>query len=160
SQQISASLGAGGAVDSVGGSVSVGTSTGVLDYLDMNGDGFPDVVGSAGIQYTDPTGGLGSTEGSTPDGSVRASDNLAGNPSAGSAARTIVTGLGNAGPTGKRASTTADAGNDMPPLGVSGEAGGSDSDTQFDLIDINGDGLPDRAYDNGQVAINLGYRFD
>jgi len=36
------------------GSHSGGTSYSEVDYLDMNGDGFPDVVGNGHIQYTTP----------------------------------------------------------------------------------------------------------
>jgi hypothetical protein len=32
----------------------------VLDYTDMNGDRYPDVLGENSIQFTKPTGGLGS----------------------------------------------------------------------------------------------------
>jgi hypothetical protein len=45
----------------------------------------------------------------------------------------------------------------MPSLG--GSAGYGTSDTDQDLIDINGDGLPDKVFRNGTVALNLGYRF-
>lgn len=34
-----------------------GTSFGLLDYLDMNGDSFPDVVAPGKVQYTGPRGG-------------------------------------------------------------------------------------------------------
>ncbi|MCT9929904.1 hypothetical protein N5079_06685 [Planotetraspora sp. A-T 1434] len=159
SQQISLTGTAGGSVGSAGGSVATGDSTGQVDFLDLNGDRFPDVVSTGGIQYSDPSGGLGSTHGSIPDGAVRRSTNIAGNANAGSAARTITTGLGYAGPPGHAPANTAESGNDMPPLGAGGDIGGSSSDSQFDLLDINGDGLPDRVYADGRAALNLGYRF-
>lgn len=40
----------------VGAGVTVGPSWGLLDYVDMNGDGFPDVVGPDYIRYTGPRG--------------------------------------------------------------------------------------------------------
>jgi RHS repeat-associated protein len=159
SQQVSLTGGVGGGVISVGGSVASGDSTGVLDYLDMNGDKFPDVVGSGGIQYTDMGGGLGATHGGLPGGSVRQSRTEAGNASAGSAARTITTGRGQAAPPGTGTANTAESGNDMPPLGIGGNLGNGSSNTESDLIDINGDELPDRVFENGDVALNLGYRF-
>jgi hypothetical protein len=94
-----------------------------------------------------------------PDGAVRQSRNQAGNASAGSSARTIPTGLGYGSSPGHTSANTAEAGNDMPPLGVTGEAGLNSSDTQFDLLDVNGDGLPDRVYADGDVRLNLGYSF-
>ncbi|WP_344883499.1 SpvB/TcaC N-terminal domain-containing protein [Nonomuraea antimicrobica] len=159
SQQISLTGGVGGEVGSAGGSVATGTSSGELDYLDMNADGFPDVVGAGGIQYTDPTGVLGATRGDMPDGAVRSARNVAGNANAGSAARTITTGRGQAAPNGDTSANTSAAGNDMPPLGVGGNLGSGSSDAKSDLLDINGDGLPDRVYEDGRAALNLGYRF-
>ena len=158
-EQVSLTGGVGGPVGSVGGSIATGDSTGQVDFVDMNGDGFPDVVTTGGIQYTDPTGGLGDSRGTLPDGAVRRSTNVSGNANAGSAARTITTGRGHAGPPGHVPANTAESGNDMPPLGVGGSIGGSSSDGRFDLLDVNGDGLPDRVYHDGRVALNLGYRF-
>ncbi|MGW0803301.1 SpvB/TcaC N-terminal domain-containing protein [Nonomuraea sp. NPDC002799] len=159
SQQISVTGGVGGGVGTVGGSVARGTSTGELDYLDMNGDNFPDVVGTGGIQYTDPSGVLGATRGDLPGGAVRSSENVSGNASAGSAARTITTGRGDAAPSGARSANTSSTGNDMPPLGLGGNLGSGTSDAESDLLDINGDGLPDRVFEDGRAALNLGYRF-
>ncbi|HZM78664.1 MAG TPA: SpvB/TcaC N-terminal domain-containing protein [Candidatus Limnocylindrales bacterium] len=159
SQQISLTGGVGFPGGSVGGSVATGDSTGQLDYLDLNGDMFPDAVGANAIQYSDMFGGLGAKRGALPDGAVRKSSNVSGNASAGSAARTIVTGRGQAAPTGPLPANTSRAGNDMPPLGVGGSLGGSTSDGAFDLLDVNGDTLPDRVYADGRVALNLGYRF-
>lgn len=159
STQISLTGSVGGGIGSVGGSIATGTARGDLDYLDMNGDGFPDVVGAGGVQYTDPTGVLGATHGSVPDGAVRSSSTRSGNASAGSAARTIATGRGQAAPPGWGTADTSSAGNDMPPLGIGGDLGANRADASYDLVDINGDSLPDRAYEDGRVALNLGYRF-
>lgn len=157
--QLSLTGSLGGGVGSVGGSVATGTSRGELDYVDMNGDGYPDVVGAGGVQYTDPTGVLGATRGALPGGAVRESGTRTGNASAGSAARTITTGRGHANPPGWNTANTATSGNDMPPLGVGGNLGSGTSDGRFDLLDINGDSLPDRVYEDGRAALNLGYRF-
>ncbi|WP_159074406.1 SpvB/TcaC N-terminal domain-containing protein [Streptomyces dioscori] len=156
SEQISLTGSLGGGV---GGSIARGTSQSVLDYLDLNGDGYPDVVGAGGVQYTDPTGVLGATRGDVPGGAVRESENVTGNANAGSAARTITTGRGHAAPPASGTANTATSGNDMPPLGVGGNLGTGKSDGRFDLLDINGDSLPDRVYEDGRAALNLGYRF-
>ncbi|MEV0382548.1 SpvB/TcaC N-terminal domain-containing protein [Nonomuraea sp. NPDC050643] len=157
-EQISLTGSIGGDVGSAGGSVAEGTSTGELDYMDMNGDGFPDVVGSGGVQYTDPTGVLGSTRGELPGG-IRSSSQTVGNAGAGSAARTITTGRGHAAPPASATSNTSSSGNDMPPLGIGGNLGSGKSEGKSDLLDINGDSLPDRVSSDGRVALNLGYRF-
>ncbi|WP_113983221.1 toxin TcdB middle/N-terminal domain-containing protein [Spongiactinospora rosea] len=159
SQQISVTGGVGGGVGTAGGSIATGRSRGELDYLDMNADQFPDVVGAGGIQYTDPTGVLGQTRGETPGKAVRSSRNVSGNAGAGSAARTITTGRGDAAPGGTNSANTSSTGNDMPPLGIGGNLGSATSDAETDLLDINGDGLPDRVHEDGRAALNLGYRF-
>ncbi|MCW3840482.1 polymorphic toxin-type HINT domain-containing protein [Micromonospora yasonensis] len=159
SQQVSVTGSVGGGVGSLGGSLATGDSTGQLDYLDLNGDQYPDVVGAGAVQYTDPNGALGATRGALPDGAVRRSSNVSGNASAGSAARTISTGRGYDSPPGTSTATSAQSGNDMPPLGFGGSFGGSKSDGEFDLLDVNGDSLPDRVYADGRVALNLGYAF-
>jgi RHS repeat-associated protein len=159
SEQVSLTGGVGGPIGSIGGSIATGASTGEVDFLDLNGDGFPDAAGAEGIQYTDPDGGLGDTTGDMPDGAVRRSITVSGNASAGSAARTIATGRGHASPPGHVSSTTAQAGNDMPPFSVGGNWGANKADGDFDLLDVNGDNLPDRVRADGRVALNLGYSF-
>ncbi len=160
--QISTTLGAGipGVPIEAGGSVATGTTTSQLDFLDLNGDRFPDVVGSAGVQYSDMSGGLGKTRGSL-NGDVRQSASTAFNVSAGagSPARTSATARGEDAPSGNKTANTAESGLEMPALGIGGSLGGGQSDTNFDLIDINADGLPDKVFDNGDVALNLGYSF-
>ncbi|MFI6333255.1 RHS repeat-associated core domain-containing protein, partial [Micromonospora chersina] len=166
SRTLSATGGVGVPGGSVGVGVGTGDSTSLVDYLDMNGDGFPDVVGSTGIQYTDPTGGLGRGAFGTHDGTLpgdspgaRSSTNNSGSAKAGSASRTIQNGPGKAAPDGEGSARTAQSGGDLPPVGIGGDFGASTSDAGYDLIDINGDGLPDRVYDDGGVRLNLGYKF-
>lgn len=155
-QQISATLAAG----PFGGTAMVGTTVGEVDFLDLNGDKFPDVVGSREIQYSDMVGGLGSTRG-TLGGNVRETDSLAGNVSAnaGSPARTVGTARGTDTPSGDGSANTSRTGAEMPSLGIGGSLGGGESDAKVDLIDINGDDLPDKVYANGDAALNLGYGF-
>ena len=43
---------------SIGGSYAWGTSNGLSDYLDLNGDQFPDILGNGGAQFSLPRGGL------------------------------------------------------------------------------------------------------
>lgn len=158
-QQISTTFGVSIPGIGAGASVAKGESTGQVDFLDLNGDRFPDVVGSGGIQYSDPYGGLGSTRGA--GGSVRESDSLAYSVSAnaGSPARTSSTARGQDIPSGGTNANSAKAGTEMPSLGVGGSLGGGESDAAHDLLDINGDGLPDKVYENGDAALNLGYSF-
>jgi RHS repeat-associated protein len=159
-QQISTTFGVDIPGLGAGASLAKGTSSGQVDFLDLNGDRFPDVVGSAGVQYSDPRGGLGGTRGSV-GGDVRKADSKAYSVSAnaGSPARTSGSARGLAAPTGDTNANTAKSGIEMPGLGVGGSLGGGESDAAHDLLDINGDGLPDKVFENGNVALNLGYSF-
>lgn len=54
-----------GGVGPVSGSLGFGWSHSTVDYLDMNGDGFPDLVTPGSITFTDPRGGMACRQ---PDG--------------------------------------------------------------------------------------------
>ena len=56
----------GGVGGIIGGAYAWGHSQGTLDFFDMNGDQFPDIVGSGNIQYTTPRGALGGSAISIP----------------------------------------------------------------------------------------------
>ncbi|MCG8915240.1 sugar-binding protein [Actinokineospora sp. PR83] len=161
-EQVSTSLGVSVPGIPIGGGASVakGSNTGEVDFIDLNGDRFPDVVGSAGVQYSDMVGGLGAKHGSI-GGDVREGDSLAYSVSAnaGSPARTSGTARGLDAPSGGRSAAGAKSGAEMPSLGIGGNLGGGESDTGHDLIDINGDGLPDKVFADGRAALNLGYSF-
>jgi RHS repeat-associated protein len=163
SSQVSTTFGASlpGIPIGAGASVARGRSNGQVDFIDLNGDKFPDVVGSAGIQYSDMNGGLGNTRGNLGTSNVRESDSRAftASANAGSPARTTSNGRGQSAPSAEKTANTAQNGSEMPSLGIGGSTGGGESDAAFDLLDINGDSLPDRVYENGTAALNLGYRF-
>jgi hypothetical protein len=178
------------------GSITIdATSRGKVDFLDVNGDAFPDVVGKNRVQYTTLTGGLEpvnrSVAGLDP---IRSSDNEAKNVGlgfgiGGNPAKNSQTGRGDIAPSGSRNSVSRNSGkskggssagrrrsssgaskqgssgkqgSSMPELGFGGELGEGSSKTARDLVDINGDGLPDRVVRDGstlKVALNLGYGF-
>lgn len=159
-------LAGGAGTGPISGSVSLseGTSAGVVDSIDMNGDGFPDVVGNGGIQYTTSRGTLsGAANG--PSGDVRQSDNKAYSVGiGGNAPEFRANGRGNTTTTGKRDGKSAQNGSQMASIGFSIDAGlnvGS-ANENADLFDVNGDGLPDRLRRAGGklfVSFNLGYGF-
>ncbi|HEX5749058.1 MAG TPA: SpvB/TcaC N-terminal domain-containing protein [Archangium sp.] len=145
-------------------SVAEGESQSLLDFLDMNGDGFPDVVSPARIQYTSPLGVLAEQHG-VPQRDLRTSSTgnstfgIGGNiASAVSSARGLFGGGAGKAPSGS-ASTQQ-----MQPIGFALNVGASkgNSTSEADLIDVNGDGLPDRVRkgrEGLEVELNLGYRF-
>ncbi|HSP81756.1 MAG TPA: toxin TcdB middle/N-terminal domain-containing protein, partial [Myxococcaceae bacterium] len=162
SRSSNTALGAGALVASI--SEASGKSLGLLDYMDMNGDGFPDVVAPERIQYTSPLGILAERR-EVPRRELRithtgnSTKGIGGNiASAISNARALV----GSGP-GKPASGTAST-QQMQPIGFALNVGASEgtSTSEADLMDVNGDGLPDRVWKESGglvVSLNLGYRF-
>ncbi|MFT3769077.1 MAG: SpvB/TcaC N-terminal domain-containing protein [Minicystis sp.] len=143
----------------------LGISEGITDFVDLNGDGFPDILGPGKIQYTSPTGALEPSSRSVPgfDG-IRRSINFAeglgvsGNPTMSSASA-----KGKVGASSRGAPKGNGSGTQMATLGLSGNLGLGQSDLNTELMDVNGDGLPDRvSHTIGgplMVALNLGYGF-
>src|SRR5262249_54530730 len=139
---------------------SNGTSATDIDFLDFNGDGYPDVIGAGSIQATLPNGALENRRISVGAfAKVRQAEVKSNNVTLGattSALRAAADLFGlntnseqapyNVGITG----------------GVSTTASHGTTTAKWDLIDINGDGLPDfvQPIPGGglTVMLNLGYR--
>lgn len=145
---------------------SDGTSRGVVDYLDMNGDSFPDVVGHGAIQYTTPRGTLGSGIGcraGTAIGTLREGTSKAVSGGiGGTVADHAFNAKGRGAGTGTSPASGAGNSTQMVSLGFSVSGNVSKADSDSDLLDVNGDGLPDRVYSEGgtlMVQLNLGYSF-
>ncbi|MCX7747822.1 MAG: hypothetical protein N2645_13180 [Clostridia bacterium] len=175
SDQSSDSLGI--SVGGVGAAYSVanGSSDSLVDYMDLNGDGFPDVVSkgqsgsSVSVQYSTMNGGL---EANTREvevwqgNSIRTGKNHAENFAVNGATAVMKSDAEGYGPGSRQSSLSAKK--DVT-VGISGNASIVEKSAQaYDLIDINGDGLPDRVYlpnpqynQDGRlmVALNLGYGF-
>ncbi|NIH63988.1 hypothetical protein FB387_005199 [Streptomyces cinereoruber] len=139
--QVSATLAAG----PFGGTVVGGITAGSVDYLDLNGDGYPDVVGAKEIQFSDMTGALGATRG-TLGGNVREANNIVRQRVAlrGQRDRHHRQRLGMAAPDAGTSANTATTGSVQPSLGIGGSLGGGESDVRVDLLDINGDAFRTR----------------
>jgi RHS repeat-associated protein len=134
--------------------VSRSTTTNRLEVLDMNGDGYPDVVSQDDIQYTLPGGGLESIhrthglQASIFEGSSKARSLGGGIPTAFAKNFLSIT----ANHVGINVSTAIG-------LSKSASIGSNNDRVPSTWIDMNGDGLPDKVFSNGDVCINLGYRF-
>ncbi|WP_283949355.1 MULTISPECIES: SpvB/TcaC N-terminal domain-containing protein [Sulfurimonadaceae] len=136
----------------LGVSVSDQTNKTLTDFIDMNGDRYPDIVGNDRLQYTTRYGSLDSNIssgiiGGFPTYGEAHSETLSAGTFA--FAELVTSGSSNA--------YAADS-ND-PSAGLSGYAGSCDDQGEYSYRDINGDGLPDRVDKNGNVRLNLGYRF-
>jgi RHS repeat-associated protein len=139
-----------------GGGVADGTNWSDVDFFDVNGDMYPDVVGNGKVQATYPNGAL--QDGHTNLGvfsRVRESTSWTESISIGAAVPLI------------RSDAEGDAQSidtNQSELTISAGASGArgEYDSRWDQMDLNGDGLPDyvRQVAGGlQVRLNLGYRF-
>lgn len=128
----------------------------LADMIDLNGDGFPDVLSETRVQYTNPFGGL-----STKSGSIfmdqlyteYSHEEIHGGAYGGSSIIMKETPAN-----GSRKATKSIVGN--VGTNISGTSGESNSATTW--VDINGDGLPDKVYcsgDNLYYYQNIGYGF-
>lgn len=136
----------------LGGSLSLGDSTTALDFLDMNGDRYPDQVTSFGVRFSNGRGGFGGLEpGASPGFELRASKD---------ANISLSIGLGITFTEKNAEGETEEVASTLPSAGLAA----SSSQSRKDLVDVNGDGLPDRVTMNPgagemRVRLNLGYRF-
>ncbi|MDX2069123.1 MAG: toxin TcdB middle/N-terminal domain-containing protein [Haliscomenobacter sp.] len=139
-------------------------TTNMLDMMDMNGDAYPDVLHTNDVQYTLPNGAL-EREG-------RKNALLATNSTGNSIGLNFGGEFPRATASNKRNSTASNANNNKTrsnarsalataasAIGFPGNLGYNLQSTNVSWIDMNGDGLPDKVYQDGQVALNLGYSF-
>ncbi len=158
---------------SLGASHAWNDTKSILDVLDFNGDDYPDVVSETKIQYTDSRGGLlaeavpysfnnheshSEATGVTLGGSfVNSSPSNAGDSSGkGSNRRSskVKSTVKKSGSKSQAATRSAKTG-----AGISGNFTTDNDETEHSWLDINGDGLVDKLYKDGRVALNYGYRF-
>ena len=168
SETTQTSVTAGVSVTAVNGSVSntQSVSHAVLDFRDLNGDGYPDVIAGGKVQYSPMTGGL---EGGYIDTGMTSAEDSHGSDNSfgvgGSYASSTPNHHADFGPKGGGGSAggaTGSSGLQMPPLSLGASFESGTSSVDYNLVDINGDGLPDRVTNSGgvlTVQINLGYKF-
>ncbi|HET9953533.1 MAG TPA: toxin TcdB middle/N-terminal domain-containing protein, partial [Polyangiaceae bacterium] len=146
-----------GSVDlTVGGFTKTGSeSEGDVDLLDLNGDGYPDSFNTSSVSYGDGQGSFTPNQSRDFGGGFRKfkSNHIRYGFAAGTAAGAIAMNLGASGVVDTIAHL-------LPSFG---RTYGRTRAT-LDLIDVNGDGLPDRVERSdlradAQVRLNLGYGF-
>lgn len=158
SRSISKTAGVGAQFASLSGSKTNGSSKVTTDFIDINGDSYPDVVGFGMMQFTTAQGVLdpeakmlqgfaysslstNETEGITLGGTYVMSKN------AGGAKQYDLKGV------------IIEVGGGKSSAGLSANYGEGDNSTAYNLSDINGDGLPDQILQGGLIALNMGYSF-
>ncbi len=147
---------------------SAGLTTQVLDYMDMNGDRYPDIVGMFAMQMTKPTGALSNHFVFYPGTSSLSSHFSAGITMGGSVSTAKSFGVpgGVGSSNGSKAKTEKQSKelsniefNASASFGLSGNLSANTENLMHVLVDVNGDGLPDRVKAGGIVQLNYGYAF-
>ena len=144
-----------GFIASVGASLSFGENTILSDYMDLNGDRYPDFIGQGMVQYTMPWGGIGRLVTNAPE-----HISISGTESHGEtfgASYSTPTRLPSQNPT--KAKITFDGDGNSGSFSANLNHGGGTDETACQYMDINGDGLPDMLYMDGRVRLNNGYGF-
>ena len=135
---------------------SAGHSNTQTDFVDLNGDRYPDLVGEGAVQYTMPFGGLEkNVRAVLGDVSENGTESGGANVSPGDNPQTPRKMFGKVS-----ASSMTES---VPGRPVSNGANGglaTGIDTaRYSLTDINGDGLPDKIFADGRASLNVGYAF-
>ncbi len=141
-----------GFIASIGASSSYGENWMVSDYMDLNGDRYPDYLNEARIQYTTPWGGIG-------DSVFSIQDNEPGICLSGVINNGNTFGATYSNPKRMLGMDTKKSKFSAEGTGIGGSHGTGTDHTEFSYIDINGDGLPDRVSRNGKSYLNMGYGF-
>ena len=143
-------VGVGGLGCGVGRTYSQSNYEVTTDFMDMNGDRYPDIVRKGSIQYTQPWGGLGSRK-SLPVTSYANQSTTIGQSSSGHFGVPQKTPSNNP-KDGKFATNVSN--------GASTTIG--NSETTITYMDINADGLPDKIIKQDNLVyacLNIGYGF-
>ena len=127
-----------------------------VTMMDMNGDGFPDIIAGGTIQYTNSLGGLSGEiyKGIGSNNSDNASQawGYGGNPVA---SVSQITNLAK----GVKQSLSNVQTEWQAQFSITGSAPKNTDEAVESFIDINGDGLPDKILSDKKVRLNLGYAF-
>lgn len=139
-------------------------TTNMLDLMDINGDRFPDILHVDDVQYTFPNGGL---EKSGRKNALKVTSssgdseglNLGGKFPSATASNKRNSTASNANNNKTKSNARSAPGSASNSIGLSANLGFNQQSANASWIDINGDGLPDKVYQDGTVALNLGYTF-
>ena len=145
-----------------------GSGKSEVSMMDMNGDGYPDIIAGGTIQYTNTLGGLSGEKlggiGNTNSDNASQSWGYGGSPVASvSNIVNMTKGSGNTttGTSGE-ASKNSEGNrltNILAKVSISGGVPKNTDETVEGFVDVNGDGLPDKVLSDKKVRLNYGYSF-
>ena len=155
SKQWNVSWGVGMGPIGIGKSITQNTYNLCADYMDVNGDRFPDIIQETSIQYTQPWGGLGKAYNKGNSSLFETEQYSVGHSFSGTYTRVFNVPTNN--PKNHKFATSASG---TPSVNASGVV--TSSATLRAFIDVNGDGLADKVYDTEdsiKIYLNIGYGF-
>lgn len=140
----------------------------LTDIMDLNGDGYPDVIDGSNyddnkvsVYYTTPNGGIGQTATPIDKGFSNSyvKTNGKGTDESVRSEHVVTLPVGKASRSESNSSQSTGQNKDIAYTAYSSETESkSRSLAEHDWYDVNGDGLPDMLFRN-EVALNLGYGF-
>lgn len=133
-----------------------GDSKTEVTMMDMNGDGYPDIIAEGTIQYTNSLGGL-SGEKYAGIGNNR-SENESKTWGAGGAPVASASDIAGLIKNGAKVAANLKS-SFFSKVSLSGSVPHNSDETAESFIDVNGDGLPDKVLSDKTVRLNLGYSF-
>ena len=137
---------------STGSSCSNGENRILTDYMDLNGDRYPDVLGEVNVQYTMPWGGIGTMQ--------SLMQHVMGISGSGTHSDGTTFGASYSMPKRGTSNTPRNSKISFDGSGsLSATIGNGTDNTDYLFMDVNGDGLPDKVTPTGGVALNTGYSF-
>ncbi len=137
---------------STGESKSYGDNRILTDYMDLNGDRYPDVLGEVKVQYSMPWGGIGTIQ--------DIDQHVMGVSNSSTRSDGTTYGASFSMPTRGTSNNPKNAKISFDGQGsLSATLGNGNDNTDYTFMDVNGDGLPDKVTPSGSVALNTGYSF-
>jgi YD repeat-containing protein len=130
-----------------------------VDFIDLNGDRYPDFVRKGDIQFTRANGSLEERYVPNIFNSISGSDYYTHGLTASASFNTSHSKPYSFAVGSGQSKVGVQVGGGSNSLGLSGGFSKGFNEASYALVDINGDGLPDRLEKDGSVVLNLGYGF-
>ena len=166
SNTIGFSAGGGAGISTASGSTKVET-----EFLDFNGDSYPDIISKNKVQFTYADGTLEASARDLGTSYFNKTDHTNIGISLNGSPTKSKSQIGTTQPDNTDNSSTGTSNDDSQStsneksdeakatLGLSAGGAINDENVKEAFTDVNGDGLPDKVFSDGRVSLNLGYKF-